>query len=328
MKERLLLCDIAKGICIILVVIGHYHPDNAPDWYTIIHRFIYSFHMPFFIFTSGYIYNATKRDIPYKAFVWKKIKRLVIPYISTSVIIVALKFASQRFLYVENQVTALSFLEILYKPAAGYFLWFIWVLWWAFLIVPFFKTTKAKLLLFVLSLLLYAMPWDLGEYLCLNMFGRMFVFFVIGILSYEFKEMISKLAPFGLVIVAAFALSEIFYLFYPDFINTAVLEFITSLLGIYVVYVISKFIAKRSSSTSLLLQISATSYVIYLLHTTFEGLAKGVIDKIGWLASCNNDIVFSIDALIIIAMGVFGPFLLQKYILQKFSTTRLLFGLK
>ena len=301
MKERLLLCDIAKGICIILVVIGHYHPDNAPDWYTIIHRFIYSFHMPFFIFTSGYIYNATKRDIPYKAFVWKKIKRLVIPYISTSVIIVALKFASQRFLYVENQVTALSFLEILYKPAAGYFLWFI---------------------------LLYAMPWDLGEYFCLNIFGRMFVFFVIGILSYEFKEMISKLAPFGLVIVAAFALSEIFYLFYPDFINTAVLEFITSLLGIYVVYVISKFIAKRSSSTSLLLQISATSYVIYLLHTTFEGLAKGVIDKIGWLASCNNDIVFSIDALIIIAMGVFGPFLLQKYILQKFSTTRLLFGLK
>lgn len=231
-------------------------------------------------------------------------------------------------MYVENQVTALSFLEILYKPAAGYFLWFIWVLWWAFLIVPFFKTTKAKLLLFVLSLLLYAMPWDLGEYFCLNMFGRMFVFFVIGILSYEFKEMISKLAPFGLVIVAAFALSEIFYLFYPDFINTAVLEFITSLLGIYVVYVISKFIAKRSSSTSLLLQISATSYVIYLLHTTFEGLAKGVIDKIGRLASCNNDIVFSIDALIIIAMGVFGPFLLQKYILQKFSTTRLLFGLK
>lgn len=328
MKERLVLCDIAKGICIILVVIGHYHPDNAPDWYSVIHRFIYSFHMPVFLFTSGYIYMATKRDIPYKTFVGKKIKRLVIPYISTSVIIIALKFVSQGFLYVENPVTALSFLEILYKPAAGYFLWFVWVLWWAFLIVPFFNTTRKILLLLVLSIVLYIVPLDLGEYFCLNVFGRMFVFFVIGVLSYEFRELLSRLVPFRFAIVAAFVLSEFFYLFYLDFINAEVLEFITSLLGIYVVYAVSEFIAKRLNPTGLLLQISATSYVIYLFHTTFEGFAKGVMDKIGWLGSCNGDVIFAANALIIIATGIFVPLLLQKHILERFCTTRLLFGLK
>lgn len=52
--QRLVFLDIAKAICIILVVIGHYHPDNSPEWYNVIWKFIYSFHMPLFMFASGY----------------------------------------------------------------------------------------------------------------------------------------------------------------------------------------------------------------------------------------------------------------------------------
>ena len=61
---RLLNFDIAKAICIILVVIGHYSPDGSPDWYKAIWSWIYSFHMPLFMFASGYIYNAFKKDEP------------------------------------------------------------------------------------------------------------------------------------------------------------------------------------------------------------------------------------------------------------------------
>ena len=32
-KIRDITFDIAKGIGIVLVVIGHYIPDNAPSWY-------------------------------------------------------------------------------------------------------------------------------------------------------------------------------------------------------------------------------------------------------------------------------------------------------
>ena len=52
--QRLVFLDIAKAICIILVVIGHYHPENSPEWYNVIWKFIYSFHMPLFMFASGY----------------------------------------------------------------------------------------------------------------------------------------------------------------------------------------------------------------------------------------------------------------------------------
>lgn len=222
MKERLVLWDIAKGICIILVVIGHYCPANAPDWYSLINRFIYSFHMPVFLFASGYIYMATQKDVSYIAFMRKKIKRLMIPYVSTSVIIVAIKLVSQNFFYMKNPVTGFTFLEILYKPAAGYFLWFIWVLWWAFLIIPFFKTTGQRLLLLAVSIAFYALPLDMGELFCLQEVKEMLLFFVMGVLSYELKDKLSRLSPFGIVLIFSFVLSEFFYLFYPHVIHDGV----------------------------------------------------------------------------------------------------------
>lgn len=53
-KVRDISFDIAKGIGIILVVIGHYVPDDAPLWYTGLVRFIYYFHMPLFFIIAGY----------------------------------------------------------------------------------------------------------------------------------------------------------------------------------------------------------------------------------------------------------------------------------
>ena len=47
-KNRIVSLDIAKAICIILVVVGHYIPDSSPEWYKLIHDVIYTFHMPLF----------------------------------------------------------------------------------------------------------------------------------------------------------------------------------------------------------------------------------------------------------------------------------------
>lgn len=74
--DRIVSLDIAKAICIILVVVGHYIPDNSPEWYKLIHDVIYTFHMPLFMFASGYVYIATKKDIGYGDFIVKKIKKI------------------------------------------------------------------------------------------------------------------------------------------------------------------------------------------------------------------------------------------------------------
>jgi len=57
--KRLISVDIARAICIILVVIGHYYPANSPQWYDTIRKIIYSFHTTFQGFAKSIIIKFT-----------------------------------------------------------------------------------------------------------------------------------------------------------------------------------------------------------------------------------------------------------------------------
>ena len=54
--------DIAKGIGILLVIVGH---TGGLPAHSTVHHFIYSFHMPLFMFASGFIYMATHAVVLY-----------------------------------------------------------------------------------------------------------------------------------------------------------------------------------------------------------------------------------------------------------------------
>ena len=71
---RIQWIDIAKGIGIILVIIGHVS-INAN-----INDFIYSFHMPLFFIISGFLYK------PKKNFVKNKVRSILIPYFVFSIV--------------------------------------------------------------------------------------------------------------------------------------------------------------------------------------------------------------------------------------------------
>ena len=67
-----------KGMAIFLVVIGHVYGMVFNQGEDITYKWISSFHMPLFMFASGFIYMATKKDITYRDFLLKKVKRLMI----------------------------------------------------------------------------------------------------------------------------------------------------------------------------------------------------------------------------------------------------------
>ena len=114
MKQRLEAFDIARAICIILVVVGHFNPDDTPAWWKAANTCIYSFHMPVFLFISGFIYAFYFKKSNYIPFMLKKMKRLFVPYLVASLIVVSIKLATQGGAYVEHPVTATTYLEILY----------------------------------------------------------------------------------------------------------------------------------------------------------------------------------------------------------------------
>ncbi len=65
----------------------------------------------------------------------------MIPYFSTSIIIISIKLLTQQRMLVENPVTYLSYFKMFYLPEAGFFLWFIWALWLIF----FFARRRGKI---------------------------------------------------------------------------------------------------------------------------------------------------------------------------------------
>ena len=80
-KIRLEWLDIAKGITIILMVMGHSAIPNE------LARFIFAFHMPLFFIASG----ITTKYPSFLAFFKKKSKGLLFPFIIYSIIVLALK---------------------------------------------------------------------------------------------------------------------------------------------------------------------------------------------------------------------------------------------
>lgn len=85
---RLQYIDIAKGIAICLVVIGHvlYFSLKPVDGistlvFPVLGEIISSFHMPFFIFLSGLVANYTSTEKKYVCKIYKKVRQLVFPYL-------------------------------------------------------------------------------------------------------------------------------------------------------------------------------------------------------------------------------------------------------
>lgn len=81
--NRIDYLDIAKGIGIFLVYIGHCYIGERTQTLSNVIYWIYSFHMPFFFFVSGILFSSKKKEFCY--FIWNKSVSLLIPYVLFSI---------------------------------------------------------------------------------------------------------------------------------------------------------------------------------------------------------------------------------------------------
>lgn len=104
--------DALKGFAILLVVLGHAIQAHVPHFDdNLLFRLIYSFHMPLFMFLSGYV----AWDRPIK--LGKKFVRLVVPFITWYLALYVL-FA-HRTIGFEDYI-------IRWLKSPDYGLWFLW----------------------------------------------------------------------------------------------------------------------------------------------------------------------------------------------------------
>ncbi len=84
MQNRDITLDIAKGLGIILVVVGH-----CINGKTIPGVFVYAFHMPLFFFISGVCFNADRHPA-FLPFLQKRVRQLLLPAVLFSLLLTAL----------------------------------------------------------------------------------------------------------------------------------------------------------------------------------------------------------------------------------------------
>lgn len=156
MQGRNYWLDVAKGITIILMVLGH---SSIPDGLS---RFIYAFHMPLFFISSGWVTNFTKYNIV--DFILHKARTLLLPFIIYSAIVLVLI----------NYWDKSSFVLWIKTGWGGYALWFIPVLYFALVISQFiYKLENRGIRLTILFMILVGaavlsynkivLPWNLAS---------------------------------------------------------------------------------------------------------------------------------------------------------------------
>ncbi len=93
-KGRLAWVDAARGIGIICIVLGHVMGDSVfRDW-------LYSFHVPLFLFTAGCVYGSGRRSVP--SYFQSSALNLLLPYIFFAAVSVGMFTLVSRLGFVEE----------------------------------------------------------------------------------------------------------------------------------------------------------------------------------------------------------------------------------
>lgn len=140
MKKRIALWDNLKFLLIIFVIIGHYTQQFRVDNETLqrIYVFIYSFHMPAFIFVTGLFSKRAVNE--------KDIKK-ILPYLTCF-------FATTLILFITKALLGWAPVFELFSPSG--ISWYLMSMFFMFLITMLIKDYKPQYI-FVLSLIIGVM---------------------------------------------------------------------------------------------------------------------------------------------------------------------------
>lgn len=192
---------ILQAWAILWVVIGHSpleipFTSDAPFYAVAAFRFAYSFHMPLFIFVSGYLFYMTRvgKPMPYLKIISEKFQRLGIPFVVFTFAAMVLKSIFSADMSRPTTISVAEFLNAIVYPNDGPMreFWFIAVLMWCFLAKPLFTfLLKNKFIttagIIVLLLIHILVPSFANDILCFPRALRFALFFFCGMVCCKWK---------------------------------------------------------------------------------------------------------------------------------------------
>ena len=235
--ERLPWLDILKGIGVLLVVIGHVYSNDT------IYRWFYSFHMPLFFLAAGCVY----REKSVLADVKRRIQTILIPYFSFGFLILLYwQIIERRF-----RNSSMSFMDSFVGLFFGAYnkldfnihLWFLpcfFVTVVLFNVLVNWGGSKTAYIVSVLMSLIYVVFPMPELFWGINRVFKYIGFYAVGaVLTGREMKVLDRNRIYELFVVVLLTLN--FYLSYHN-LTTGVMWFVTALIGIGGVIIISQII--------------------------------------------------------------------------------------
>lgn len=255
---RMRYLDVAKGIAMICIILGH-----QGSWE--VNRLVFTFHVPIFFLITGYFTSA---KLPIKEFVLRKARTLLVPYACTcaAIIVIAAALALYRGQevgpIVQHWVLAScygagdTYYEPFFIPCIGA-LWFLLATFWGSILLRVaLQMKKGNRLVFV------AMIFAIGYWTARNLFwfplsiqagcGSL-LFMYVGYLAREIQPVYAQLSKeakavgliLALLIWGEFAINfQSFWLVHVN-IGRGLWDIIASICGSYLVIVLSDWLDKK-----------------------------------------------------------------------------------
>jgi len=275
---------------ILLVVLGHsgFEELIIQQQLSGLHVWIYNFHMPLFFLISGYLFSFTNVDfinISFESFVWKKVKRLLVPYFVIGTVIYLIKFAFSSLSHVSREFTFCNFLYMFVAPCTpnstmGY-LWYLITLFMVFLIVLAVSRLHIDLKMTSVCLLLILFLWVMDEFLPqMYLFNLSEVihytpFFLMGILfnMYE-KTILPFIKRVGWSAPLILGVLSVILVYHPLPSLYGMYRIVASIVGILFSISLCTLLLQYEQLTVWLLPYARYTYSIYILSWFGQYIAK------------------------------------------------------
>lgn len=259
MTKRLTYIDIARGIAIICIVLGHL--GNAT-----INKIVFTFHVPIFFFITGYF---TTDKLPIKNFINNKFKTLIIPYICTCCIIIFLGTlkaflgngihdalnAFINWLYASLYGAGDSYTDPFYIKGIGA-IWFLLATFWGSIFLRLalnFKENFRMLFIIILFIIGHVsstiiwLPFSIQAGMCASFF--MYIGFLFKQIKSDFYRFYPETKHFITIFALAIWISFIknfksFWLVHCD-IGRGIIDIVGCICACYIILLFSKFIEKH-----------------------------------------------------------------------------------
>lgn len=287
MDRRIKWIDIAKGIGIILVIIGHTFRDEMLEKSFacyFLRNFIYSFHMQLFFVISGYLLEGSLQKYTDKAkIIEKKIDSLLKPFIVYSLLIYVIFECANLIPGIvaaleQSSYEAIGIIEYAIKCIEGMNPYAVH-LWYLLALFIFEVTTitfrcifkeKANGILLCFAFLMYMSGMNLNpQIMILNAILKRFLFFVLGQFLYGFTAIIYKDSSWILagevLSVLLITLDVVFTPKLQSVLLRQVYYIIILAAKCFVVYMIIRLSTKLQNNTWLM-KLGRNSFCIYILH--------------------------------------------------------------